>query len=114
MAQTGIEGMEKELAEYQSLQTQLQYMLFQKQQYKMQLDDADMALGELAKAEGDVYKNAGLLMIKSNKDDALKDLKEKKEFISVRMSSLAKQEEGLREQLEGLKAKLEAAIKRKI
>jgi len=54
MAQTGIEGMEKEIADYQSLQTQLQYMLFQRQQYKMQLDDADMALGELAKAEGDI------------------------------------------------------------
>jgi len=114
MAQTGIEGLEKEVAEFQSVQTQLQFMLYQRQQYKMQLDDADMALGELSKAEGDVYKNAGLLMIKTSKEAAKKDLNEKKEFINVRMNSLAKQEEGVRERLEELKVKLETALKRKL
>ncbi|VVC02952.1 Prefoldin subunit beta [Candidatus Burarchaeum australiense] len=107
-------GVEDQIAEYQSLQTQLQFMMFQRQQYKMQLDDAEAALRELTGASGEVYKNVGLIMIKSTKEDAQKDINEKKEMITVRVSSLVKQEEKLRERLEELKGSLETALKKKL
>jgi len=106
--------MEKKIAEYQSLQSQLQFIQYQKQQYKLQITDADVALRELENAAGDVYKNAGLIMIKSSKDDAKKDLLEKKELINVRMTSLTKQEEQVHHKLEDLKGVLEAELKKKL
>ena len=105
---------QKKIAEYQSLQTQLQFVVYQRQQYSLQLQDADMALSELEKADGDVYKNAGLIMIKSSKDDARKDLVEKKELIGVRITSLAKQEESIRQRAEDVKGELETELKMKI
>lgn len=104
----------EQVSEFYSLQTQMQFVQYQKQQYKMQLDDTNMALDELQKSEGEVYKSAGIIMIKSSKEDATKDLNEKKEVIGVRMGSLGKQEEKVRERLEELRGKIEGATKKKL
>ncbi|MFA6036153.1 MAG: prefoldin subunit beta [Candidatus Micrarchaeia archaeon] len=105
---------QEQVSEFYSLQTQMQFVQYQKQQYKMQLDETDMALDELRKSEGEVYKSAGIVMIKSTKDEATKDLSEKKEVLGVRLNSLAKQEDKVRERLEELQKKIEGATKKKL
>ncbi|RLG20191.1 prefoldin subunit beta [Candidatus Micrarchaeota archaeon] len=105
---------QKKIAEFQSIQAQLQFMRYQKQQYQMQMRDADFALQELEKASGELYLNAGLIMIKSSKDDARKDLTEKKELINVRMNTLAKQEDTIRQRAEALKSELESVLNKKL
>ena len=105
---------QEQVSEFYSLQTQMQFVQYQKQQYKMQLDETSMALDELRKSEGEVYKSAGIVMIKSTKDEATKDLNEKKEVLNVRLGSLGKQEERVRERLEELQKKIEGATKKKL
>jgi prefoldin beta subunit len=105
---------QEQISEFYSLQTQMQFVQYQKQQYKMQMDETDMALDELRKSEGEVYKSAGIVMIKSTKDEATKDLGEKKEVLGVRLNSLAKQEDKVRERLEDLQKKIEGATKKKL
>ena len=107
--------LEAQVNEFYSMQTQMQFVMYQKQQFRLQLDDAELALGELGKGgEGEVYKNAGLLMIRTTREDAKKELEEKKEMVGVRLNSLSKQESSLREKMDELKKKLEAATKRKV
>jgi len=105
---------QEQVSEFYSLQTQMQFVQYQKQQYKVQLDETDMALDELRKSEGEVYKSSGIVMIKSTKDEATKDLNEKKEVLNVRLGSLTKQEERVRERLDELQKKIEGATKKKL
>lgn len=106
--------LEQQIAELYSLQAQLQFVMYQKQQYKGQLEEADAALQELGRSDGEVYKSAGMIMIKTTKADAEKELAEKKEIVGVRMNSLVKQETAVRDRLEELKGKVEAATKKKL
>jgi prefoldin beta subunit len=106
--------LEQQVSEFYSLQAQLQFVMYQKQQYKVQLEDVDNAMRELARTDGEVYKSAGIIMVKSTKEDAKKELEEKTEITNVRMGSLTKQETLVRDRLEELKKKIEAATKKKL
>ena len=66
----------EQLSRLQQLQQNLQAVMMQKQQVELEIVETDRALEELRKIEGDnaVYKGAGPLLIKTNKDDFLKEL----------------------------------------
>ncbi len=104
-------SIEKEIVEYQKAEKQLQAVMAQRLQFEMQLKEIENALNELERAKGDVYKAAGGIMIKTTKEDALKDLNEKKELITVRLKSLKEQEEKLKNNLMRLAKKLEDELK---
>lgn len=101
---------QKNLAEFQELQRQAQVMAAQRQQLSMQLEEIRMAEDGLAKADKDIYRAIGPLLIETTKADAASDLKEKKELFDVRIGVLSKQEEKLRPRMEELRALLEKAI----
>ncbi len=103
--------LEKSLIDYQNLERQLQSTVLQKSQLQFQANEINVASEELKKATGDVYKSIGSVMVKSSKEDAEKDLKERKELAEIRMNALAKQEEKLRLHLETLQQKLEEKMK---
>lgn len=103
--------LEKSLIEYQNLERQLQSIVLQKSQLQFQTNEINVASEELKKATGDVYKSIGSVMVKSSKDDAEKDLKERKELAEIRMNAMVKQEEKLRSHLETLQKKLEEKMK---
>ena len=103
--------LEKSLMEYQNLERQLQTIVLQKHQLQLQLNEVNMAQEELKKTKGEVYKSIGSVMMKSSKDDAEKDLKEKKDLTNIRISTLGKQEEKLRGHMQILQAKLEERLK---
>ncbi len=105
------EDLSKALAEYESLEKQLEVILLQKNQIKIQLNETNNALDELKHAKGEVYRSVGSLMIKTTKDDAEKDLKDKKELMEVKQKTLAKEEEKLREVVGGLQKKLQEQMK---
>jgi len=88
------------LIELQTYQQQTQTVLIQKESLSMQNMEIDKALEELGKTTtNDVYKVIGPILIKSNKKDLEKELNEKKETIELRLKSLKKQEDRLREKL---------------
>lgn len=107
MAQQIPKALQDDIKEYNATMAQMQIVMFQKQQFKYQLDDVDSALKELDKAKGPVYRNVGVLLFQSSREDASGDLKERREAMNVRLSSLAKQEEKLRERMDELKSKIE-------
>jgi len=105
----------EQLARYDQVQQNLQSVLIQKQQVEMELTETEKALEELAKAESSesIYKFAGNLLIKVERDAMVKELSEKKELGSTRKMVLAKQEGRFRENLKDLQAKIDDAVKGK-
>ena len=99
--------LERDIVEYQNSEKQLQMVMLQKHQLQLQLNELTMALEEVAKAKGDVYKAAGTIMMKSTREDAEKDLKEKKELFGIRVTALSQQEEKLKSSLLKLQKKIE-------
>ena len=84
----------EQLARYDQVQQNLQSVLIQKQQVEMELTETEKALEELAKAQSSesIYKFAGTLLVKVEKDAMVKELSEKKELGNTRKMVLAKQE----------------------
>ena len=105
--------LQEELARYDQLQQTLQALLAQKQQVDLEIAELDRALEELQKQPDDVevYKVAGSIMIKSNKQDLLKELQEKKELANTRRTVLSKQEEKVRQSLQEVQSKLAQALR---
>jgi len=75
----------------------LQQFLTKKQTFQSQLVEVDSALTELEKTEK-AYKIVGNVMVSANKEDLLKDLKSKKEMVELRIKTLEKQEDKMREE----------------
>src|SRR5208283_4202558 len=88
----------EQLARFEQLQQNLQAILASKQQIDAESSEVDRAIVELKKAtETDaVYKSAGNILIKSKKEDLMKDLEERKELSSTRATVLGKQEQRVR------------------
>ncbi|NYZ79414.1 prefoldin subunit beta [Candidatus Micrarchaeota archaeon] len=101
--------LEHDVNEFQTAQNQLQMIIIQKQQVKMQLGEIDDALEELKNKSGKVFKSIGSVLVESKIDDVVKELNEDKETMNVRIGVLGKQEEKLRGRLVELKSKIEKA-----
>ena len=73
--------LQEQLVKMQQNQQNLQSIQVQKQQLEMEKAESDKALEELKKASDDdtVYKHSGSILIKSNKNDLIAELEEKKE-----------------------------------
>jgi len=90
------ENLNKELAEYENLEKQLEVLLIQKHQLQIQSNEVKHAVDELKKADGNIYRSIGSVMMQSSKEDAEKELDERAELIKVKLGALEKQEEKLR------------------
>lgn len=103
------------MARYDQVQQNLQAVLIQKQQVEMEFAETEKALEELTKAAASeiIYKFAGNLLVKVEKDAMVKELSERKELGSTRKSVLAKQEGRFRQNLKELQAKIDDAVKGK-
>ncbi len=89
------------LEELQMIEQGLQNLSMQKQVFQMELIETTNALEELKKlkVKDEIFKIVGTLMIKSNKEDMEKELTRKKDLLNLRITSIEKQEESLKEKL---------------
>ena len=87
---------EKKIGQLQMLEQSMQNLLMQKQQFQLQQVEFESALKELEKVE-EAYKIVGNIMVKSKKKDLEEDLNSKKEVVTLRIKSLEKQENQMRE-----------------
>lgn len=103
----------EQLSRLQQLQQNLQAILMQKQQIEVEAMEIEKALEELKKLGEDevVYKSAGPLLIKTKKDDTIKDLEEKKELSNTRLLVLGKQESRVKENLKEVENKINEMIR---
>ena len=103
----------EQVSRLQQLQQNLQAIMMQKQQIELEIVETDRALEELKKIEIDdaVYKSAGPLLIKANKEDVLKELEEKKELSNTRVTVLAKQEARVKDNLKEAENKINQMIR---
>lgn len=96
---------EQAIAQLQLIEQSMQNLLVQKQQFQMQLVEIESALKELENAN-EAYKIVGNIMVLSKKEELQKDLISKKEIIELRIKSIEKQEEQIREKSSKLQSKV--------
>lgn len=100
--------LKEQLARLQQLQQNLQAIMMQKQRVELEISETDRALEELKKTTSDdvVYKLAGPLLVKSDRDNLIKELEEKKELSNTRTVVLGKQESRVKENLKEVENKI--------
>ncbi len=105
--------LQEQIMKMQQAQQSLQSINMQKQQLEMELAESDKALEELKKASDDdpVYKHAGSILIKSNKQDLIADLEERKELANTRSIVLKKQEGRVKESIKEQESKINEMMK---
>jgi prefoldin beta subunit len=103
----------EQLVRFEQLQQNLQAILLQKQQVEVESAEVEKALAELTKmgSDGIVYKSAGSLLVKVNKDDIQKELQERKDLANTRSAVLAKQEQRVRESAKEVQNKIDEAVR---
>jgi len=102
---------EQKINQLQLHEQGMQNLLIQKQQFQLQLAEIDSALKELETTE-QAYKIVGNIMALAKKEDLKKDLKEKKEIIQLRIKSMEKQENQIKEKSSKLQEEILKKIKK--
>lgn len=85
----------------QSLQT----ILAQKQQFQIQLVEIESALNEIEKSSN-VYKIIGNIMVSADRENLKSELKSKKEVLNLRLKTLEKQENQIKEKAEKIQGEV--------
>ncbi|MCS7134884.1 MAG: prefoldin subunit beta [Candidatus Aenigmarchaeota archaeon] len=97
--------------QYQLLQQQLQAILIQKENSKLELIESEKALEEIKKSEiKEVYKIVGQIMVKKDVEDVKKELEEKTSDLEVRLSAIEKTEQKISEKLKELEPKIQKLL----
>ncbi|VVB79735.1 Prefoldin subunit beta [uncultured archaeon] len=107
------ENKQQKLQELQFLEHSIQNLILQKQAFDMELSETKSALEELNSSSEEVYKIIGQLMIKTDKKKILEELHNKEKLLSVRVSSLEKQEKSLSEKVESIREEILSENKKK-
>ena len=87
---------EQKIQQLQLLEQNMQAMLIQKQQFQSQLLEISSALEELS-STSNAYKIVGNIMVSSDKDSLKKDLDSRKEVLALRIKTIEKQENQLKD-----------------
>ena len=100
--------LQEQLAKFEQLRKTLEMIPIQKQQIDLQIFEIDKALEELNKINENttVYKSAGTIMIKANKDSLIKELTEAKDLGNSQLILLKKQETRVIENIKELEIKI--------
>ncbi|MEM0044053.1 MAG: prefoldin subunit beta [Sulfolobales archaeon] len=114
MAETLPPELQQYVLKLQQLRNKLNQIIAEKSVVQAQLREAERALEVLKSVSQDapVYKAAGHLLVKVSKEDAEKDLNDKKDLLELRLKSLEKQEASLNTEIKNLESKINEIIGR--
>ncbi|MEM3374161.1 MAG: prefoldin subunit beta [Candidatus Woesearchaeota archaeon] len=87
---------EEKINQLQNIEQNINTLIAQKQQFQSQNLEIENALSQIDKTER-VFRIIGNIMVESTKEEAKNDLNEKKEVIELRLKTIEKQEEKLRQ-----------------
>ena len=102
---------ENKMQQLQVLEQNIQNVSMQKQQFQSQLIELDSSLSEVEMAKGKTYKVIGAIMIESNKENIKKDLKDRREVVNLRIKTIEKQEDNLKEKAQSLQKEVLEGLK---
>ncbi|MFH0861526.1 MAG: prefoldin subunit beta [Candidatus Altiarchaeota archaeon] len=99
------------LAQFQTLQNQVQMLSMQKQQLMLQNTDLDNAKKELESlTQGKVYRMVGPILIETGKDAGMKYVTDEHDMADAKIKVLEKQEKKLVEKLNEMQAELRTML----
>ena len=100
------------ILEFQAYQQQLQSVVMQRENLKLQDLEIDKALEELqASKDKTAYKITGSVMVSKPTEDIISDLKDTKEAIGIRVKSFEKTEQRITDRLKDIQEKLKEMVK---
>jgi len=105
--------MQQRIQELQYLEQNLQQLLMQKQAFQLELNETLNALEEVTKADDEIYKVVGSIMIKAEKKNTIKELEDKKKILELRNDALGKQEKLIEAKAKELREETQKSIKDK-
>ena len=105
--------LQEQIMKLQQSQQNLQSIMTQRQHLEMEKAETEKALEELKKITDDdsVFKQAGTVLIKSNKKTLVDELEEKVELAKTRSTVLEKQEVRVKDSLKEQEAKITEMMK---
>jgi len=110
------EKVKEQVMRLQQLQNTLQALVLQRQSAELELRNVERAIEELEKTSDDavVYKSAGPLLVKRDKESLVKELNERKEILNARLKVLERQEERTRERIRELQSSVQRELSSRI
>jgi prefoldin beta subunit len=98
----------EQVSRLQQIQQNLQAIMMKKQQIEQETAETDRVIEEIKKMDEDneIYKSYNTLLIKSKREDILKDLNEKKDTLKIRMEVVEKQEKRVSDNLKEVENKI--------
>ena len=102
---------QEKIQELQILEQNIQSLVIQKQAFQMELSETENAILEVGKSKDEVYRITGSIMLKTDRSEVEKELKEKKDILSLRLKSIEKQESSIREKLDKLREEVVKGMK---
>ncbi len=105
--------LDKMSKDYGVVQEQLQSVAMQREQLASQKTELDEALLEIGKSTGKVYVAIGGVVVETDKESALKDIKEKLESTEMRLGIAKRQYDELSKKEHSLRSEITAALKPK-
>jgi prefoldin beta subunit len=106
---------QERLARLQQLQNTLQSLVVQKQRLDIELSETKQALKTLEDVPSGrkMYKSVGAILVEKMKDELVKELKERQEFLGMRSKVITRQENKTRERLTSLQQTLQKEIEQR-
>ena len=99
------------IQEIQMLEQNFEQLMQQKHLFNMESSETDLAMKEVEKSEGEVFKLVGgQVIIKTSKEKLIVDLKHKKDIIDLRMKSIENQEKEFSDRMEQLRKEIMTKI----
>ena len=106
-----VEDTEEKLQQLQLLEQNLQNFLMQKQNFQSRLLENENALREVHETKKQTYKILGSIMVAVEKDQLRKDLDSEKEILDLRIKSIEKQENKLKDRAQELQKEILKELK---
>jgi prefoldin beta subunit len=103
--------LKNKIAQFQTMQQQLQLIAVQKQQLVVDKSEAEEATKELKTAKGDVYKSVGPILMKADKTSLSKEIKETITSADSRLTMLESQEQKIALKAQELQKDLQTGLK---
>ena len=100
------DDIEKMIKDYQILEEQIREYSIQLQDLQLQKSEAETAKAEVEKAAGKIYLTIGGVIVETDKEKALANLKEKSENLDMKIQMVNKQLSSLKSKEKVIKDKL--------
>lgn len=102
---------EKKIQELQLMEHNLSNLSMQKQSFMSRLMENENALNEINETKKQAYKIIGSIMVAAEKEELEKELDSEKEILNLRIKSIEKQENKLKERTQELQKEIMKELK---